>query len=57
MHVYGGADSSISDIEEAFKGFTSRDDIAILLINQNVRSLHCQHNIVSIFISILPMMS
>ena len=32
-------DSSISDIEEAFKGLTSRDDIAIILINQNVRML------------------
>jgi len=34
------ADSSISDIEEAFKAFTSRDDVAIILINQNVRYVH-----------------
>ena len=34
------ADSSISDIEEAFKTFTSRDDIAIILINQNVCYMH-----------------
>ena len=33
-------DSSISDIEEAFKAFTSRDDIAIILINQNVHYVH-----------------
>lgn len=30
-------DTSIADIEDAFKSFTSRDDIAIILINQNVR--------------------
>ena len=28
--------TSISDIEEAFKSYTTRDDIAIVLINQNV---------------------
>jgi V-type H+-transporting ATPase subunit F len=31
--------TSISDLEEAFKTFTSRDDIAIVLINQNVAEM------------------
>jgi len=31
--------TSVSDIEEAFKTFTTRDDIAIVLINQNVAEM------------------
>ena len=31
-------DTSVSDLEEAFRVLTSRDDIAIVLINQNVSS-------------------
>lgn len=31
--------TSVSDIEETFKTFTSRDDIAIILINQNVAEM------------------
>ncbi len=30
------SDTSVSEIEEAFKSFSSRDDIAIILINQTV---------------------
>ena len=29
-------DTSVSEIEETFKGFTNRSDIAIILINQVV---------------------
>jgi len=29
-------DTAVSDIEDAFKSFTNRSDIAIVLINQNV---------------------
>ena len=32
-------DTSISEIEECFKTFSNRSDIAIILINQNVRGL------------------
>ena len=32
-------DTSVSDIEEAFKSFTTRTDINVLLINQHVRAL------------------
>ena len=34
--LYLIAETSVHDIEEAFLQFTSRNDIAILLINQNV---------------------
>lgn len=30
-------DTAVIDIEECFKGFVKRDDIDIILINQNVR--------------------
>lgn len=33
-------DTSRHDIEEAFRGFLKRDDIAIILINQTVRQLY-----------------
>lgn len=29
-------DTAVSEIEEAFRGFVSRDDVAIVLINQHV---------------------
>ena len=29
-------DTSVVDIEEAFRGFVKRNDIAIIMINQNV---------------------
>ena len=29
-------DTAVSDIEDSFRSFTSRSDIAIILINQNV---------------------
>ena len=29
-------DTAVSDIEDSFRTFTSRNDIAIILINQNV---------------------
>ena len=32
-------DTSVSDIEDAFKSFTSRPDVNVLLINQHVRVL------------------
>ena len=32
-------DTSAQEIEETFKSFLRRDDIAIILINQNVRLL------------------
>ncbi len=35
-HLNSFADTSVSEIEEGFKTFTQRSDIAILLINQNV---------------------
>ena len=35
-------DTSVSDIEEAFKSFTTRSDISVLLINQYV----CTPNLV-----------
>jgi V-type H+-transporting ATPase subunit F len=31
--------TSIADIEDAFKSFTARDDIAIILINQNIAEM------------------
>lgn len=31
--------TSVSEIEEAFKSFTNRDDIAIVLINQNIAEM------------------
>lgn len=31
--------TSVADIEEAFKSFTTRDDIAIILINQNIAEM------------------
>ena len=37
MHFIYFAETSVSEIEEAFLQFTNRSDIAILLINQNVR--------------------
>lgn len=33
---YSCLDTAIIDIEECFKGFVKRDDIDIILINQNV---------------------
>ena len=32
-------DSSVGEIEETFRGFLRRDDIGIILINQNVRTV------------------
>ncbi|XP_002733161.1 V-type proton ATPase subunit F-like, partial [Saccoglossus kowalevskii] len=32
-------DTSINEIEECFKGFLTRSDIAIILINQNIAEL------------------
>ena len=32
-------ETAVSEIEEKFKSFTNRQDIAIVLINQNVREL------------------
>ena len=32
-------DTSVSEIEETFKNFVKRDDIDIILINQNVSSI------------------
>ena len=34
---YSFIETSVSEIEETFLQFTNRNDIAILLINQNVR--------------------
>jgi len=34
--IFCFAETSVSELEEAFLHFTSRSDIAILLINQNV---------------------
>ena len=31
-------DTSVNEIEESFKSFTKRSDVAIILINQNVGS-------------------
>jgi len=31
--------TSVSDVEEAFKAFSTRDDIAIILINQNIAEM------------------
>jgi len=31
--------TSVSDVEEAFKTFSTRDDIAIILINQNIAEM------------------
>jgi len=31
--------TSVSDVEEAFKSFSTRDDIAIILINQNIAEM------------------
>jgi len=36
MYFYCYLDTAIIDIEECFKGFVKRDDIDIILINQNV---------------------
>ena len=33
------SDTAVSDIEESFKNFTTRSDIAVVLINQNVSSM------------------
>ena len=38
-HATAHTDTAVSDIEEAFKNFTGRKDIAIVLINQNVSEL------------------
>lgn len=35
-------DTAVGDIEEAFKTYTSRADIVVLLINQNVSELVCK---------------
>lgn len=37
FHLFS-TETSVSELEEAFQQFTNRSDIAILLINQNVRS-------------------
>ena len=37
MHLF--AETSVKAIEEAFKEFTNREDIAIVMINQYVRHL------------------
>ena len=37
LHWY--TDTSVGDIEEAFKSFTNRNDIAVVLINQHVRAI------------------
>jgi len=34
------AATTVSEIEDAFTNFSKRDDIAIILINQNVRGGH-----------------
>lgn len=34
-------DTSVGEIEECFKRFLKRDDIDIILINQNVSSFLC----------------
>lgn len=36
-------DTAVSDIEDCFKRFVKRDDIDIILINQNVR----KHSMIS----------
>lgn len=37
-HLHGAEDTPVPAIEDAFKRFTEREDIAIVLINQYVRS-------------------
>ena len=39
------AETSVTEIEEAFQQFSNRKDIAIVLINQNVSNYHVKSNI------------
>ena len=39
MYGKAGAETSVKAIEDAFKEFTNRDDIAIIMINQYVGNL------------------
>ena len=36
VYIYIFIDTAVSDIEDTFKRFIKRDDIDIILINQNV---------------------
>ena len=38
--AHDATDTTVTHIEEAFKKFVSRDDVAIILINQTVRWFH-----------------
>ncbi|ESN93336.1 hypothetical protein HELRODRAFT_157894 [Helobdella robusta] len=44
--------TSVSEIEECFKKFTSRDDIAIVLINQNIAELI--RNVIDVYNQTIP---
>ena len=54
-------DTAVSDIEDAFKSFTNRPDIAILLINQTVCLIHtcthtctCTHTHIHVYNTLAP---
>ena len=40
LTLNGSAETSVKTIEDAFKEFTNREDIAIIMINQYVRNAH-----------------
>ena len=48
QHTLTYSDTAVSDIEDAFKSFTGRKDVAIILINQNVSyRIHDPNNVQS----------